>query len=100
MSDGMKMAMVVYNEAMDIEVMEALERCGVKNYTKIKAVYGRGEASGTHMGDDVWPGKNNVIYAACDEPSVKRLLSSVSQLRKKLGAEGIKAFAWPLTEVT
>lgn len=96
----MKMVLIVYNEAMDMEVMESLEHCGLKNYTKIKGVYGKGATSGTHLGTDIWPGRNNILYVACDDKHKGLLLSCVSELRKKLGKEGIKAFVWDLTEIT
>ena len=96
----MTMIMIAYNEAVDMEVMEAMEKCGVKNYTKIMATYGKGETSGTHLGDDVWPGRNNILYTACEDSKAKEVLSSVRNLRKTLGAEGVKAFLIPLEEVT
>lgn len=96
----MKMVMISYNEAIDYEVMEVLESCGIKNYTKIPAVYGSGTASGTHLGDDIWPGRNNVLFAAVTDAEAKQLLSQVRELRKKLGQEGVKAFSWNLEEIT
>jgi hypothetical protein len=95
-----EMVMVVYNEAIDQEVMEVLRGCGVKNYTKVIAAYGKGTTSGTHMGDDIWPGRNNILYAACQEAEAKQLLVCVKELRKKLWQEGLKAFSWKLDEVT
>ncbi|MDD5465519.1 MAG: hypothetical protein PHP73_04150 [Candidatus Omnitrophica bacterium] len=94
----LKMVMIAYNEAIDDEVMDALENCSLENYTKINGVFGRGAASGTHLGDDIWPGRNNILYAACLEAQAKQLLSSIKELRKKLGKEGLKAFAWNLEE--
>jgi nitrogen regulatory protein PII len=96
----MKMVMVVYNEAMDMEVMEVLENCAMKNYTKITGVFGRGSASGTHLGNDVFPGRNNILYVACEEKQAQQLLSCVKELRKEFGHEGIKAFVLPLEELT
>ena len=96
----MKMVMVIYNEAMDSEVMEVLQHCVLNNYTKIPGVFGKGTSSGTHMGDDVWPGKNNILLVSCDDKAKDRLLSCTGELRKKLGKEGIKAFVMPLEEVT
>jgi len=95
-----KMVMVAYNEAVDMEVMEALENCCLKNYTKVMGVFGRGETSGTHLGNDVWPGRNNLLYVACEDKAAKQLVSIVKELRKKLGKEGIKAFILPLEEIT
>lgn len=96
----MKMVMVVYNEAIDIEVMELLESCALKNYTQIKGVYGCGRASGTHLGNDIWPGRNNLLYIVCEEEEAKELFSSLKELKKKLGKEGIKAFILPVEEIT
>jgi len=94
------MAMIVYNEALDMEVMEAMDECAVKNYTKVMGVFGRGEASGTHLGTDIWPGRNNILYCACDEAQAKKMLACVRELRKELSREGIKAFVLPIEDYT
>jgi len=96
----MKMVMVTYNEAIDAEVMEVLGNCGLKNYTKVMAAFGKGTTSGTHEGNDIWPGRNNILYIACDEKCSQKLLSCIRELRKTLGKEGVKAFSLPLEEVT
>ncbi|MBP7216130.1 MAG: hypothetical protein KBA46_02470 [Candidatus Omnitrophica bacterium] len=95
-----KMVMVVYNEAVDDEVMEVLSGCAMKNYTKIMGVFGRGTHSGVHMGTDIWPGRNNMLYVACDEPQARQMISCLKELRKKLGAEGLKAFVLPVEDMT
>jgi len=96
----MKMVMVCYNEAIDIEVMELLGGSGLKNYTKVCATFGSGNTSGIHLGNDIWPGKNNLLFIACQEKEAKELLSAVRELRKQLGREGVKAFILPLEELT
>lgn len=100
MTAGMKMVMIAYNEAVDMEVMEALERYRANSYTKIAGAYGKGAASGTHLGNDIWPGLNNIIYIACDAKQAREILSCVMELRKTLGREGVKAFALPVEELT
>lgn len=96
-----KMVMVIYNEAMDAEVMEALEKCvGKGGYTKVTGTYGRGKTSGTHLGNDVWPGRNNILCVACDEKASAQMLACVRELRKTMGHEGIKAFVLPIEEST
>jgi nitrogen regulatory protein PII len=96
----MKMVMVVYNEAIDAEVMEVLAGCAMKNYTKVMGVFGKGSASGTHGGDDIWPGRNNILYVACDDKQARQMASCVKELRKTLSNEGVKAFILPLEEMT
>ncbi len=94
----MKIVLIVYNEAVDMEVMETLGNCALKNYTKVLGVFGKGETSGTHLGNDIWPGRNNMLFVACEEKEAGQ--SCIRQLRKKLGREGVKAFILPLEEVT
>ena len=96
----MKMVMIAYNEAIDAEVMEVLQGCSMKNYTKATAVYGRGTTSGTHLGNDIWPGRNNILYVACEEKQARQILSCIRELRKRLGQEGLKAFLLPIEELT
>lgn len=96
----MKMVMVVYNEAMDDEVMEVLERCVMKNYTKITGALGKGATSGTHHDNDIWPGKNNILYVACEASQADQMLACCRNLRTMLGKEGVKAFVWSLDQVT
>lgn len=92
--------MLVYNEALDNEVMEILENCLMKNYTKLTGVFGCGTSSGTHLGTDIWPGRNSILYVACEEAVAKKIIASVKQIRKSLGVEGIKAFLMPLEDLT
>jgi len=96
----MKMLMIVYNEALDDEVMELLERIEAKGYTKIPQAFGRGETSGAHLGTDIWPGLNNILYVACQDSQSEELLIKVKGLREKSGREGVKAFIFPLEEIT
>jgi hypothetical protein len=96
----MKMMMLVYNEAIDNEVMEILESCSMRNYTKITGVFGCGTSSGTHLGTDIWPGRNNIMYVACEEVIGKKIIVLVKQLRKSVGGEGVKAFLMPLEDLT
>ena len=94
------MVMISYNEAMDEEILELLEGCAARNFTKLIGVYGRGRSSGTHMGSDIWPGLNHLLYVACDEKQTQALLAGVRKLRQKLGHEGVKAFVLPIEEMT
>lgn len=92
--------MVVYNEALDLEVMEILESCRVDNYTKHAGVYGRGGSSGTHLGNDIWPGRNNILYIACQPDQAGMIMAGVKELRGKFNREGVKGFVLPLEEIT
>jgi len=94
------MIMIVYNEAIDVEVMEVLNRSGLSSYTKATRIYGKGKTSGTHLSTQVWPGQNNIVYVACDDVKVSQMISGITNLRKTIGREGVKAFVLPLEQVT
>ncbi|MBP7088374.1 MAG: hypothetical protein KBB01_03650, partial [Candidatus Omnitrophica bacterium] len=89
-----------YNESIEEEVIEVLSKCSLKNYTKINGVFGRGETSGVHLGNDIWPGRNNLLLVVGEQKSSQQLLSCIRELRRKLGQEGLKAFLWNLEEIT
>ncbi|MFA5362170.1 MAG: PG0541 family transporter-associated protein [Candidatus Omnitrophota bacterium] len=95
----MKMVMIVYNEAIDDEVMGALTASGIENFTKWQRVLGQGKISGPHLDSSVWPGVNNVCMTVVEDGKVKPLLEQVKGLRKHLGKEGVKAFVLPVEEV-
>ncbi len=96
----MKMLMLAYNEAVDDEVMDTLARCGLQNYTRLEGVFGRGATSGTHLGTDVWPGRNHLLLVAVTDEQARGLLACVGTLRRELGREGVKAFVWSIEAVT
>ena len=96
----MKMVMISYNSAINSEVMETLKKCNIENYTRWTQVHGKGKTSGYHLGSDVWPGENSVIFTAVDDKKIGGLLNYIKELRTKLGKAGIKAFVWGLEEIT
>lgn len=96
----MKMVMISYNEAIDVEMLEVLNSCGMKYYTKITGTFGSGQTSGVHLGTDIWPGRNNMLFIACDDKQAPVLMDRVKELRSSLGQEGVKAFVMPLDSLT
>jgi len=96
----MKMVFVMYNIAINDEVMEILKSVGIKGYTRWERVTGHGKRSGPHLGNHVWPAVNSVLAIAAEDNKKARLIERIKELRKKLGKEGIKAFVLPLEEIT
>jgi hypothetical protein len=92
--------MLVFNEAIDEEVIEMMQGCGTDNYTRINGIFGKGNASGTHLDTDTWPGRNNSLLAAIPDERAAHALECIRKLRKSLGAKGVKAFLGNLEAVT
>lgn len=95
----MKMVMIIYNEAIDDEVMSALQACRIDSFTKWQRVLGKGKLSGAHLDSSVWPGANNVCMTVVEDNKVIAILTQVKNLRKNLGKEGVKAFVLPVDEI-
>lgn len=96
----MKMIMIAYNEAIDSEVMELLDKCGVQGFTKWTGVLGQGKQSGPHLMTHVWSKGNNALMCCVADEQSTALLDGVRLLRQTLGHDGIKAFAMPVSDVT
>lgn len=96
----MKLVLIVYNEAIDDEVMEQLDAAGVDGYTKWTDVLGKGRRSGPHLLSHVWPKGNNVLLTVVADDVASRLLAELRHLRETMGKEGVKAFAVNVEEVT
>mgnify|MGYP003729836291 CR=1 FL=1 len=97
----MKMVMIAYNEAVDEEVMETLAACcDLVAFTKWTKVLGQGTHSEPHLLDHIWPKGNDVLMACVDDQQAAAIMARVRELRKTLGKEGLKAFAWSVDDVT
>ncbi len=93
------MLLIVYNEAMEEELMQALDDCGIDCFTKWEKVLGKGRRSPPRLATEVWPGTNNVCMVVEEERRIKPLLEKIKILRRELASEGIKAFLLPVEEV-
>lgn len=96
----MKMVMISYNSAVDSDLMELFNKYGIEGFTRWRQVQGRGRASGSHFGDEIWPGENSVIFTALEDKKTDELFKGIKELRLKLGRAGVKAFVWNLTEIS
>jgi len=94
------MVFIMYNIAINDEVMQILKDVGIEEYTRWERATGCGKTSGPHLGNHIWPAVNSVLAVAAEDDKKNRLIERIKELRKKLGKEGIKAFVLPLEEIT
>jgi nitrogen regulatory protein PII len=97
----MKMVLIIYNAAIEEEVMEVLGGIGVENYTKWDRVLGKGPISGPHFDSDIWPGVNSMLAIAVEDEMKDRIMAKIRELKSKeaLRKEGIGAFVLPLEDM-
>lgn len=92
--------MISYGIALHKDVLDALERTGLKNYTCLSNVTGVGSISEPHLGTEVWPNENAALYTVVADSDATKLMDAIRELRKTLGKEGIKAFMLPVEDET
>lgn len=94
----MKMIFMVFSEAIENEVMQTLEKCAIKTYTRANDLVGVGGRTEPRLNSSIWPGTNHGLFIATDENKVALLLKEVKTLKNKYKNEGLKAFVMPLEE--
>jgi len=89
---------VVYDRAVDEEVLAALKECGIESYTRWHNATGVG-TTGPHQGDHVWPALNNVLMAVTDSPGQGRVLERLRALREEFPYTGLRAIVVPVLDM-
>ena len=94
----MKMLILVYNDASDELVIDALKKARVQRYTKWKEAYGEGEETEPKLGTHIWPGKNNVLAVVIEDDTMPLIRESMNMLRKEHPKIGLKIFVLQVEE--
>lgn len=89
---------IVFNNALEPEVLDILKKVSVKAYTRWDRVKGVGEA-GPHMGNDVWPAWNTTIMSALDSEKKQALADEIRKLRERFPDQGVKMLVLPFEEM-
>lgn len=95
----MKAVMIIHNQGIGDEVMESLDRLGIRGFTRWNEVQGRGTRTGEpHMGSHVWPSLNSAVLTIIPDDWVPELLQAVHALDRRVEQEGIRAFVWAVED--
>jgi len=89
----MKALMIIYNQAHNLLVQEALDKCDVRGFTKWENVLGRGSVKGEpHYSSHAWPSKNMVTLAVVEPEKLSPLLDELNKINDSAEKQGLKAF--------
>ncbi|HDZ24580.1 MAG TPA: hypothetical protein ENH70_08600 [Desulfobacteraceae bacterium] len=94
----MKCVFIVYNIAIHGEILEALEKAGLRDYTRWKEVTGVGKKSGPHLDTHVWPAKNSAMIVMAEEKKAILLMEEIRELQERMVGVGLKAFCLAVDE--
>ena len=89
---------IIFNNALEPEILDILKKVQVKAYTRWDKVKGMGE-TGPHMGDEVWPAWNTMIMSALSSDKKDALSEEIKKLRVRFPEQGVKMLVLPFEEI-
>ena len=93
----MKAVFIAYDQAYNMEIVEALEKLACKGYTMWHDIAGRGSVSGLpHEGSHAWPVMNNAVLTFVDDDKVDEILSMCKAKDEETPDLGLRAFVWDI----
>lgn len=87
--------LLLYDRAIDEEVLDALTACCIEHYTRWHDVSGVG-STGPHLGDHVWPAMNNAMMSVVPAGQVESVLARVKELQAEFPFTGLRAVVLPV----
>ena len=95
----MKAIFVAYNQAYNEEIIQVLEACGQRGFTKWEDVGGRGTRDGEpHLGNHAWPTQNHALLAEVPDEKATDILDSLRRKARENPDLGLRAYAWTVEE--
>lgn len=96
----MKAVFVACDQAMYDSVMQLMDKMAIRGYTGWEELIGRGSQTGEpHLGSHAWPAMNSALIAMMEDEKAQEFLSALRQLDEENSNQGLRAFAWNVSEV-
>lgn len=96
----MKAIMITYNQAFYDDIVEVLNKNGVKGYTEWDEIKGHGSVTGEpHLGSHAWPTLNNTIISVMEDAQVDGVLNDLHDKDVKAPELGLRAFVWHIEKM-
>lgn len=95
----MKAVLIVFNQAHTERLEYMFDRLGIRGYTWLNDVRGRGTETGEpRMGTHTWPEMNSAALIVIPDERVESLLESVRKLDEISKEVGVRAFVWDILQ--
>ena len=75
-----RLAIVVYDQAIEVDILDCLAGVGIEHYTLWHGAMGAGR-TGRREGSPIWPGLNNVLLLGIPEGQVEPMVKALYELR-------------------
>lgn len=91
----MKAILITYAQSYNEEIIDILNGCGQRGYTKWVDVHGVGSSEGVPKLDNhAWPEMNDVIITIVEDSRVEEVLTRLKAKDKASPELGLRAFVW------
>ena len=91
----MKGIFIAYDQAYNMEIVDAIEKLGCRGFTMWQDIAGRGGFTGEpHLGNHAWPTMNNAVLAFVPDEKVDDILAQLKAMAEETPNLRIRAFAW------
>ena len=96
----MKAILIIFNQADTERIEYMLDEMGIRGFTFIENVQGRGSMNGEpHRGTHTWPEMNSAVLTIVPDEVVDGVLANVRRLDKRNEEVGIRAFVWTIDQI-
>lgn len=96
----MKALFVACDQAMYDSVMQLMDELAVRGFTGWEELIGRGSATGDpHLGSHAWPAMNSALIAMVEDEKATEFLARLRKLDEENPNQGLRAFAWNVSDV-
>lgn len=95
----MKAVFMACNQSMYDAVMDIMNDMELRGFTGWEELIGRGSKDGEpHLGSHAWPTMNSALISVMEDDKATEFLKRLKQLDENNGKQGLRAFAWAVTD--
>ena len=96
----MKAVFVVCNQSMFDAVQDIMKSMGLRGFTGWEELMGCGSRNGEpHLGSHAWPTMNSALIAVMEDDKAAEYMQRLKQLDVENDQQGLRAFAWPVSDM-
>ena len=95
----MKAVFMACNQSMYDAVMDIMKDMELRGFTGWEELIGQGSNDGEpHLGNHAWPSMNSAMISVMEDDQAAEFLKRLKQLDEDNHKQGIRAFAWGVSD--
>jgi hypothetical protein len=95
----MKAVFMACNQSMYDAVMDIMKDMELRGFTGWEELIGQGSNDGEpHLGNHAWPTMNSALISVMEDDKAAEFLKRLKQLDEVNNKQGLRAFAWTITD--